>query len=79
MLISFVSLASCTKIICEAIIIFHLWGQASSVSYIWMHLENEDFLLYELQEEMFHLDQLIFPCVLVWKILNLLLSTIFLI
>lgn len=37
--------------------IFILWGQAGPVSYIWMYLENEDFLLQESQEEMFHLDQ----------------------
>lgn len=53
------------KIIYKAIMIFILWGQASSVSYIWMYLENEDLLLQELQEEIFHLDQFHF-CLLLF-------------
>ena len=56
----------CTKIIYKAIMIFILWGQASSVSYIWMYLENEDFWLREPQEEISHLDQF-HLCVLVLK------------
>lgn len=51
-----------TGIICEAIMIFILWGQAGSVSYIWMYLENEEFLLWVLQEEIFHLDNLTSAC-----------------
>lgn len=34
-----------------------LWGQATSVPYIWLYLENEDFLLQEPQEATSHLEQ----------------------